>query len=64
VTVFSGGVQRVTASGAITAGANVEGAAAGAVASHTNGTADANIVGLALTSATNGNPVNVQFLRG
>ena len=64
VTVFSGGVQRCTASGAITAGANVEGAAAGAVASHTNGTADANIVGLALTSATNGNPVNVQFLRG
>jgi len=64
VTVFSGGVQRCTASGAVTAGANVEGAAAGAVASHTNGTADANIVGLALTSATNGNPVNVQFLRG
>jgi len=64
VTVFSGGVQRCTASGSITAGANVEGAAAGAVASHTNGTADANIVGLALTSATNGNPVNVQFLRG
>lgn len=64
LTVFTGGVQRLTASGGITAGANVEGAAAGAVASHTNGTADANIVGLALTTATNGNPVQVQLLRG
>jgi hypothetical protein len=34
VTVFTGGVQRLTASGAITAGANVEGAAAGAVANN------------------------------
>jgi len=64
VTVFTGGVQRVTASGTIAAGANVEGAASGQVASHTNGTADANIVGLALTAATTGNPVDVQFLRG
>ncbi len=64
VTVFTGGVQRLTASGAVTAGANVEGAAAGAVAAHTNGTADANIVGLALTTATAGNPVNVQLARG
>lgn len=62
VTVFTGGVQRLTASGAITAGANVEGAAAGAVAN--NATFGANTVGIALTSATNGNPVNVQFLRG
>lgn len=64
VTVFTGGVQRVTAAGTIAAGANVEGAASGQVAAHTNGTADANIVGLALTAATSGNPVNVQFLRG
>jgi predicted RecA/RadA family phage recombinase len=64
VTVFTGGVQRLTASGSISAGANVEGAASGQVASHTNGTADANIVGLALTAATNGNPVLVQLLRG
>lgn len=64
VTVFTGGVQRLTASGSVTAGANVEGAAAGAVAAHTNGTNDANTVGIALTSATNGNPVNVQLLRG
>jgi hypothetical protein len=64
VTVFTGGVQLLTASGSITAGANVEGAASGQVASHTNGTADANIVGLALTSATNGNPVQVQLIRG
>lgn len=64
VTVFSGGVQMLTASGSIAAGANVEGAASGQVASHTNGTNDANIVGLALTAATNGNPVQVQFVRG
>lgn len=64
ITVYTGGVQLLTASGSITAGANVEGAASGQVASHTNGTNDANIVGLALTSATNGNPVQVQLLRG
>jgi hypothetical protein len=64
VTVFTGGVQRVVASGTIAAGANVEGAASGQVASHTNGTNDANIVGIALTAATVGNPVDVQFLRG
>ena len=64
VTVYTGGVQQLTASGSITAGANVEAAAAGAVASHTNGTNDVNIVGLALTSATNGNPVQVQLVRG
>lgn len=64
ITVNTGGVQRLTASGTVTAGQNVEGAAAGAVATHTNGTNDANIVGLALTTATTGNPVNVQLLRG
>ncbi len=64
VTVYSGGVQYITASGSITAGSNVEGAASGQVASHTNGTNDVNIVGLALSSATNGNPVLVQLVRG
>jgi hypothetical protein len=64
VTVFTGGVQLLTASGSITAGANVEAAASGQVASHTNGTNDVNIVGLALTSATNGNKVQVQLVRG
>lgn len=63
VTVFKSGVQRVTATGAITAGSTVEAAAAGTVAAHTNGTADFNVVGLALTTATNGNLVEVDFLR-
>lgn len=63
VTVFSEGVQRLTASGAITAGQLVEAAASGAVAAHTNGTNDFNVVGLALTSATNGQLVEVDFLR-
>jgi predicted RecA/RadA family phage recombinase len=40
LTMFTGGVQRLTASGSISAGANVEGAASGQVASHTNGTND------------------------
>lgn len=64
LTVYTGGVQRLTASGSIAAGQNVEAAAAGTVAAHTNGTNDANIVGIALTSATPGNPVNVQLSRG
>lgn len=63
VTVFAEGVQRLTASGAITAGSNVEAAAAGAVAAHTNGTNDQNIVGVALTSATNGQTVEVKLAR-
>lgn len=64
ITVFTGGVQYMTASGAITAGANVEGAAAGAVAAHTNGTNDVNIVGIALDTAANGGKLRVQFVRG
>lgn len=62
VTVFTGGVQRLTASGSVAAGAAVEGAASGAVA--TNSTFGANTVGIALSAATTGNPVNVQLLRG
>jgi hypothetical protein len=64
LTVYTGGVQILVASGTIAAGANVEGAASGQAASHTNGTADYNIVGLALTAATVGNPVSVQMIRG
>lgn len=64
VTICAGSqVHRLTASGGITAGQLVEAAAAGAVAAHTNGTNDFNVVGLALTTATNGNAVEVQILR-
>ena len=63
VTVFDEGVHRLVASGAITAGALVEGAAAGKVASHTNGTADYNVVGLALTTVADGALVEVSLLR-
>lgn len=63
VMLFAHGIQWLTATGAITAGQTVEAAAAGTVAPHTNGTADANIVGLALTSAANGAAVQVKFNR-
>lgn len=63
VTVFTEGVQRLTASGAITAGQTVEGAASGAVAAHTNGTNDINVVGIALTTAASGALVEVSLLR-
>jgi hypothetical protein len=58
LTVVRNGIHQTLASGTVTAGDNVEAAAAGAVATHTNGTADVNIVGMALTTATTGNPVN------
>lgn len=57
LTVYTEGVQECTASGSITAGDLLESAAAGAVATHTLGTNDANVVGTALTAATNGNAV-------
>lgn len=63
ITIYCEGVQKMTASGSITAGANVEAAAAGAVASHTNGTNDQNIVGLALNTVTNGQTVFVSVIR-
>lgn len=63
VTIYCEGVQRPVASGAITAGSTVEGAATGQVAAHTNGTSDVNIVGLALTTAASGALVEVSFLR-
>lgn len=63
VAIYLEGVQRLVASGSITAGATVEGAAAGAVAAHTNGTNDINVVGLALTTVANGAIVEVSLLR-
>lgn len=58
VTVFAGGVQHGTASGAITAGDVVQAAASGQVASGTTAP-----VGIALTSAASGADVRVQFNR-
>lgn len=52
-----GRVHRTTASGGITAGDSLEPAAGGLVATHTVGTNDANVCGVALTTATTGNPV-------
>lgn len=63
VTVYSEGIQRCVATGTVTAGQTVEAATGGTVATHTNGTNDVNIVGLALTTATAGNLVEVSFAR-
>lgn len=60
VTVHKGGVQRVTASGAITAGDRVMAAAGGAVAT-LSGTDYSQVVGIALTTAANGAAVDVDF---
>lgn len=52
VTVFARGtIHQLTAAGGITAGVVVEGAAAGAVATHTQGTNDVRVFGIALTTA-------------
>jgi len=64
VTVFTSGVQRIACVAAITAGATVEGGASGQVATHTNGTNDFNIVGLALSTTTApGQLVEVKLVR-
>lgn len=60
VTVFAGGVQRPTASGAIAAGAAVAAAASGLVATTADG---AGRIGLALEAAADGEPVQIQFDR-
>lgn len=60
ITVWTEGVQRLTASGAITAGAVVAAGANGTVA--TGGTATTGL-GLALTTAADGQLVEVKFLR-
>jgi len=61
--VTKDGIQYAVASGGITAGQLVEAAAAGKVAAHTNGTNDFNVVGLALTTATDGNVVEIDPIR-
>lgn len=62
VTIYAGGVQNCTASGAITAGDPVIAAAAGAVVTSAAPPAGQQ-VGIALSTATNGNKVRVQFGR-
>ena len=71
VTIFAGGVQAVTASGAITAGDLVVSAAGGQVSTlaavTTPTAADVTntraVIGTALTTAANGAVVRVQFAR-
>lgn len=60
VALYAGGVQLLAATGTVTAGQTVEAATAGTVATHTNGTNDVNIVGVALTTAVG--PALVQVL--
>lgn len=61
--VTSGGVQELTASGAIAAGAPVVAAAAGAVAALGAGTNYAQVVGIALAAAADAAKVRVKFAR-
>ena len=64
VQVYTGGVQRIVAgTGGVTAGQTVEAAAGGTVVTHTNGTNDGNIVGLAVTTATATNVAYIQMER-
>jgi predicted RecA/RadA family phage recombinase len=63
VTVYTSGVQRIAATGTVTAGQLVEAATGGTVATHTNGTNDFNVIGLALTTATAPNTVEVKLAR-
>lgn len=62
VAFLRGTVHRLTASGTVTAGQMVEGAAAGKVAAHTEGTNDVRVFGIALTTATDGNTVEIMEL--
>lgn len=61
VTVFRGGVQRPTASGAIDAGDQVVAAASGKVATAGDTPAAGSLVGVALSDAADGDSVTVQF---
>ncbi|MBO0844577.1 MAG: DUF2190 family protein [Nocardioides sp.] len=63
VSVWIGGVQRLTASGTVTAGQTVQAAASGAAATHTDGTLDAAVVGVAITTATTGNQFDCLMTR-
>lgn len=56
VTVYSGGVQRPVASGAVAAGDRVAAAADGKVATATEGT-----IGVALAAAADDAPVQIKF---
>lgn len=60
VTIFRGGVQYVTNTGGVTAGDNISSAASGAVATTTSTNP---VIGVALTTATTGNKVQVLFNR-
>lgn len=62
--VFCGGTQRLVAgTGGVTAGTLVHAGAAGTVVAHTPGTNDSAIVGVALTTATATNVVEIQMER-
>ena len=63
VTVYTDGVQELTASGAITAGAVVVSGAAGTVATAGGTPALGTQVGVALTTAADGAKVRVKFAR-
>lgn len=64
VTVYCGGTQRLVAgTGGVTAGTHVHAGAAGTVVTHTDGTNDYEIVGIALTTATATNLVEIQMGR-
>lgn len=63
VTVYIGGVQRITNTGGVTAGNTLESASGGKVATHTEGTNDQRVVGVALNTATTGNLVSVLMTR-
>lgn len=63
VALHKGGVQRLTATGAIAAGDRVIPAAGGTVATLGAGTDYSQVVGIALTSAAGGAAVDVDFLR-
>jgi hypothetical protein len=64
LTVWCSGVQRIVAgTGGVTAGQLVQAGANGTVVSHTNGTNDFNVVGIALTTATATNLVEVKMAR-
>ncbi len=62
VGITTSGVQELTASGAVTAGAVVAAAASGQVATF-GGTNYAQVVGIALTSAASGAKVRIKFTR-
>lgn len=64
VTVFCGGTQRIKAgTGGLTAGNLVHAGATGTVVSHTNGTNDYEIVGVALSTTSAGDLADVQMAR-